>query len=168
MKAIKRISNFIKAILAKFAPLIDKCSRDNISAIAGQSAFFIILSSVPLTAFVVSLLQTFRISVDFIIREISEETGIWIDKSCLIPFKIYDDPLRIAKYPDGNILRVITVVFIVKLSQYPDLICSEESVDLNFFAKNEISKLDIAKTHIQIIDDYLNESGFDNKGFKIT
>lgn len=68
MKAIKRISNFIKAILAKFAPLIDKCSRDNISAIAGQSAFFIILSSVPLTAFVVSLLQTFRISVDFIIR----------------------------------------------------------------------------------------------------
>lgn len=106
--------------------------------------------------------------IDGIIREISEETGIWIDKSCLIPFKIYDDPLRIAKYPDGNILRVITVVFIVKLSQYPDLICSEESVDLNFFAKNEISKLDIAKTHIQIIDDYLNESGFDNKGFKIT
>lgn len=105
---------------------------------------------------------------DGIIREISEETGILIDKSNLIPFKIYDDPLRIAKYPDGNILRVITVVFIVNLLQSPNLICSEESLDLKFFSKNQITELDIAKTHIQIVDDFLNTSGVKNNGFKIT
>jgi len=72
-------------------------------------------------------------------------------------YRIYDDPSRIASYPDGNVLRVITVVYKVRLNQCPKVICSEESRELRFFTKEELKELEIAKTHIPIIDDYLEE-----------
>lgn len=64
MWLIKRIIAFVQKILDKYDPIISKCSHDNIFAIAGQSAFFIILSSVPLMMFVVSMLQIVGISVE--------------------------------------------------------------------------------------------------------
>ena len=42
-------------ILGHIKHFINKCSRDNIAAIAGQSAFFMILSFVPFVMFVISL-----------------------------------------------------------------------------------------------------------------
>lgn len=71
MKLIKWIINFVKKILDKYDPIISKVSDDNIFAIAGQSAFFILLSSVPLTMFVVSLLQNFHISIELIENTLS-------------------------------------------------------------------------------------------------
>lgn len=66
MKFIKWVIDFVKRILKKYDPIIKKVSHDNIFAIAGQSAFFILLSSVPLTMFIVSLLQSFHISIELI------------------------------------------------------------------------------------------------------
>lgn len=66
MKFIKWVIAFVKKILDKYDPIIKKVSHDNIFAIAGQSAFFILLSSVPLTMFIVSLLQSFHISIELI------------------------------------------------------------------------------------------------------
>lgn len=66
MKLISWTINFIKNILNKYEPIISKVSNDNIFAIAGQSAFFIVLSSVPLTIFIVSLLQNFHISIELV------------------------------------------------------------------------------------------------------
>ena len=66
MKFIKWVIDFVKKILKKYDPIIKKVSHDNIFAIAGQSAFFILLSSVPLTMFIVSLLQSFHISIELI------------------------------------------------------------------------------------------------------
>ncbi len=66
MKLINCVIKYIKKILNKYEPIISKVSNDNIFAIAGQSAFFILLSSVPLTIFIVSLLQNFHISIELV------------------------------------------------------------------------------------------------------
>lgn len=92
------------------------------------------------------------------IREVREETGIILKSDNMELYKIYDDPTRIASYPDGNILRVITVVYKIILEEYPQLICSNESKELKFFSKEELKSLEIAKTHIPIIEDYLGEN----------
>lgn len=59
---IETVRNFI----GRFEPITSKCLHDNIFAIAGQSAFFMILSAVPLSMFIVSILQNLHVSVDFI------------------------------------------------------------------------------------------------------
>ncbi len=89
------------------------------------------------------------------VREVAEETGIVLDETELSFYKIYDDPSRIASYPDGNVLRVITVVYKVRLDDMPKLSCSNESKELRFFSREELSGLRIADTHIPIIEDCL-------------
>ena len=59
---IESVRNFI----GRFEPITSKILHDNIFAIAGQSDFFMILSAVPLTMFIVSILQNLHIPVDFI------------------------------------------------------------------------------------------------------
>lgn len=52
---------FFVHIYLFFRPFIKKLNRDNVFAIAGQTAFFLILSSVPLAMFGVSVLQNLHI-----------------------------------------------------------------------------------------------------------
>lgn len=66
MKAVKKAFAFYDRIMKRYDPIISKCIHDNIFAIAGQSAFFIVLSSVPLIAFCLSILQNLHISTVFI------------------------------------------------------------------------------------------------------
>lgn len=91
------------------------------------------------------------------IREVKEETGILLDKKDLEFYKIYDDPTRIASYPDGNIMRIITVVYQAFLNELPNTICSSESRELKFFSRQELKDIVISATHIPIIEDYLLE-----------
>lgn len=58
--------SFIRDIYLKFKPFIDKINGDNVYANAGQSAFYMILSAVPLVMFIVSMFQNLHISVDYI------------------------------------------------------------------------------------------------------
>ena len=90
-------------------------------------------------------------------REVFEETGIKLDSEDISFYKIYDDPSRIASYPDGNVLRTISVVYRVELENEPELKCSDESRELRFFSKDELKKVTVAGTHIPIIQDYLSE-----------
>lgn len=71
MKLKERLPKFIIKLIDRYEPITSKCIHDNIFAIAGQSAFFIILSSVPLSMFIVSILQNLHISVDFIEKGLS-------------------------------------------------------------------------------------------------
>lgn len=66
MNFVIRIVGFVRKILDKYDPIISKCKHDNVFAIAGQSAFFIILSSVPLSMFIVSLFQNLNIPIGLI------------------------------------------------------------------------------------------------------
>lgn len=100
--------------------------------------------------------------LDCAIREVREETAIDIDESMLDLYKLYDDPSIIISYPDGNTIRSITFVYRVKLSEYPNLVCSEESRELCFFTKEELRNVKIVETHIPILQDYLNEGENEN------
>lgn len=66
MKAVKKAFAFYDKTMKRYDPIISKCIHDNIFAIAGQSAFFIVLSSVPLIAFCLSILQNLHISTAFV------------------------------------------------------------------------------------------------------
>lgn len=63
---IKKHIDSVRNFVGRFEPITSKILHDNIFAIAGQSAFFIILSAVPLSMFIVSILQNLHIPVDFI------------------------------------------------------------------------------------------------------
>lgn len=52
---------FILKIYKLFMPFYKKLVRDNIFAIAGQTAFFLILSVVPMLIFLLSMIQTMRL-----------------------------------------------------------------------------------------------------------
>lgn len=93
-----------------------------------------------------------------IIREVAEETGIKIEENSLRFLRICSDPSRIAEYPDGNILRMITVAYIIELNEKHLLVCSEESRELKYFSPEELKGLNIAETHRHIIDDHLLNS----------
>lgn len=63
---IKKHFDSVRKFFGRFEPITSKILHDNIFAIAGQSAFFIILSAVPLSMFIVSILQNLHIPVGFI------------------------------------------------------------------------------------------------------
>ncbi len=86
-------------------------------------------------------------------REIFEETGLKIQNYKFLD--ILDDPSRITQYPDGNILRTVTVLYSCKLDTATQLVISDESTELKFFSINELYDLDIVETHRHIVDEYL-------------
>lgn len=96
--------------------------------------------------------------VEGAVREVFEETGIRLWEEEVTLYGIYDDPSRIASYPDGNVWRIITVVYHVRLTKLPKLICSEESRELRFLEKEELRKVKVAATHIPIVEEYVGES----------
>lgn len=102
-------------------------------------------------------LKTDESFVECAIREVQEETGIVIDEKKIQFYKLYDDPSIIISYPDGNVFRSIMVVYRVKLSQLPELVCSHESRMLKFFDKEELRNVNIVETHTPILQDYLEE-----------
>lgn len=77
MKFIVKIVGFVRRTLDKYDPIISKCKHDNVFAIAGQSAFFIILSAVPLLMFIVSLFQNLNIPIGLVEQGLS---GIFASK----------------------------------------------------------------------------------------
>lgn len=87
-------------------------------------------------------------------REVLEESGLIVVDMNL--FNIFSNPTRIAEYPDGNVLRIITIAFIVEVEQEFNLVCSNESIQLKFFTIDELKTVDIAETHIDIRDTYIN------------
>lgn len=92
--------------------------------------------------------------VEGVIREAFEETGLELQEEQMELYNIYDDPSRIASYPDGNVWRIITVVYRVRLTESPKLICSEESRELRFFTKEELREVKVAATHIPIVEEW--------------
>lgn len=70
---------FIKRIYRWYMPFQRKITRDNIFAIAGQTAFFLVLSSVPLLMFLMTILDRLNIAPDylnFFINHINSEADI--------------------------------------------------------------------------------------------
>lgn len=89
-------------------------------------------------------------------REVFEETGLRIANAQR--YRIYDDPSRIVEYPDGNILRIITLCYIVRINDDCNIRLSEESTQLKFFTINELLQVDIVATHKHIIEDFISDT----------
>lgn len=90
--------------------------------------------------------------IDAAIRETFEETGIKLEKEDVAFLGISDNPSRIALYPDGNCFRIISAVFKTECSSLSTLEKSDESTELRLFDLEEIRKLDIVETHIDILN----------------
>ena len=95
---------------------------------------------------------------DAIAREIYEELGLRIHKDCFEKLAVYDDPGRIAAYRDGSIWRMVIVVYGFNFEEEPQMRISAESKDLRFFTKEELSGIEIAITHSDIVEDlFINQ-----------
>jgi len=89
---------------------------------------------------------------DALIREVLEETSIKLENFSF--FNVYSDPSRIVEHPDGNILRIISIVYTSILLTPPNLSISSESLDVDFFSSTDIKNIPIVPTHKQILKDY--------------
>jgi ADP-ribose pyrophosphatase YjhB (NUDIX family) len=90
---------------------------------------------------------------DAIAREIYEELGLRIHKDRFEKLAVYDDPGRIAAYRDGSIWRMVIVVYGLNFEEEPQMRISAESKDIRFFTKEELSDIEIAITHSDIVED---------------
>lgn len=89
-----------------------------------------------------------------LVREVYEELGLRIPKEDFRKLAVYDDPGRIAAYQDGSVWRMVIVVYALDFPQEPALRISAESRELRFFSKEELSQIEIAITHEDIIQDW--------------
>ena len=93
-----------------------------------------------------------------IARETWEELGVRISKEKFEKIAVYDNPGRIAAFKDGSIWRMVIVVYGYEFSEEPTLRISAESKDLRFFTKEELTNIEIAVTHADIVkEQFLNK-----------
>ncbi|MGM9549038.1 MAG: NUDIX domain-containing protein [Faecousia sp.] len=89
-----------------------------------------------------------------IAREVYEELGIRVRKERFQKLAVYDDPGRIAAFRDGSVWRMVIVVYALDFETEPPMRISAESKELRFFSKEEISNIEIAVTHEDIVADW--------------
>lgn len=85
-----------------------------------------------------------------IARELQEESGIRLPETAFRQLRIVDDQ-RIAAYADGTVWRMIIVLFSAVLKEEPTFYCSKESGALRFFSPEELTKLSLVPTHMDLI-----------------
>lgn len=92
----------IKRIYSIFQPFVKKINRDNIFAIAGQSAFFLLLSGVPLLMFGVSILQNLHIPE----KSLEEVFSIVFNQKTTDAFSAYLSNV----YKDATGISIVTLI----------------------------------------------------------
>jgi hypothetical protein len=70
-------------------------------------------------------------------------------------FGTFSDPSRIAQFPSGDAVRVLSLVYRVRVDDFRPLRCSAESTQLRFFTPDELRRLDIVETARHVVDVYL-------------
>lgn len=89
-----------------------------------------------------------------IAREVYEELGLRIPPEQFKKLKVYDNPGRIAAYRDGNVWRMVIVLYGFEFTREPMLHISRESRELRFFTREEAEKVEIAVTHQDIVEEW--------------
>jgi ADP-ribose pyrophosphatase YjhB (NUDIX family) len=93
---------------------------------------------------------------DALRREVREETGLTVRDLAL--FGVFSDPSRIARYPDGNTIRIIAFAYEAAVDDFEGLRCSGESTALEFFCAEELARLDVIETARPIVDLYASSA----------
>ena len=92
------------------------------------------------------------------LREVREETGIFLPENAFLQVRVCDDD-RIAAYQDGTVWRMIIVLFRAVLEKEPLLHSSRESAELRFFTPEELKTLPIVSTHRDLVEAWRQEKG---------
>ena len=71
-------------------------------------------------------------------------------------FAVLPGPSRIVRYPDGNVVRLMTFVYRAEVEDFGTLRRSEESEELRFFRPEELDGLDVIETSRPILAAYLD------------
>jgi 8-oxo-dGTP pyrophosphatase MutT (NUDIX family) len=87
-------------------------------------------------------------------REVLEETGLVVTGEEL--FAVFPGPSRVVRYPDGNVVRLMSFVYRVEVESFETLRRSEESEELRFFRREELLGLDVIETSKPVLDAYLD------------
>ena len=87
-------------------------------------------------------------------REVFEETGLVVTDEKL--FAVFPGPSRIVRYPDGNVVRLMSFVYRAEVEDFTILRRSDESEELRFFRREELSGLDVIETSKPILAAYLD------------
>ena len=93
-----------------------------------------------------------------IARECYEELGVRIPKEQFQKLAVYDNPGRIAAFQDGSIWRMVIVVYGYEFPKEPQLVISSESKELKFFTPEELTGIEIAVTHADIVQERFLEA----------
>ena len=91
---------------------------------------------------------------DALRRETLEESGLVVVGEEL--FAVFPGPSRVVRYPDGNVVRLMTFVYRVEVENFGTLRRSEESEELRFFRPQELDGLDVIETSRPILAAYLD------------
>ena len=87
-------------------------------------------------------------------REVLEETGLVVADEEL--FAVLPGPSRIVRYPDGNVVRLVSFVYRARVEDFGTLRRSEESEELRFFRREELPGLDVIETSKPVLAAYLD------------
>ena len=88
------------------------------------------------------------------VEESLEETGLVVTGEKL--FAVFPGPSRVVRYPDGNVVRLMTFVYRAEVEDFGTLRRSEESEELRFFRREELAGLDVIETSKPILTAYLD------------
>jgi len=104
----------------------------------------------PVWSFIAGMVRDTESLADALRREVLEETGLVVARFSL--FGTFTDPSRIVSYPDGNVYRVASFVYLVEVDALEGLAPSAESEELRFFPIEDIVLLHMPATQQPIVD----------------
>jgi 8-oxo-dGTP pyrophosphatase MutT (NUDIX family) len=86
-------------------------------------------------------------------KEVLEETGLTIAGYSL--FGTFSDPSRIGQFANGAVIRFVVLAYVVRVDDFSTLCCSDESLELGWFGREELADQDIAATGRDVLEAYL-------------
>jgi 8-oxo-dGTP pyrophosphatase MutT (NUDIX family) len=95
--------------------------------------------------------------LDALRREVHEETGLEVLRADLLG--VFSDPTRIIEYPDGSVHRAVSMAFVVVPQRDAAPRPSHESLELRFFARDDLATLPLWPAATPVRDAYLAFDG---------
>ena len=93
------------------------------------------------------------------VRELREETGIQIRRQQLVRLRAFQEPDRISAYRNGEVRRMVCILYRLELEKEPVLRISRESRKLEFFTPEQLRRIPIAPTHLPMVELFCGAEG---------